>query len=69
MNLLRINDLAAKLQMSKSNVRKLLREGELPKPMIIGDRIHVWNEATINTWLEHKERSSVSGDHMPHDQD
>ena len=69
MKLIRIKELAEKLQMSKSGIRRLIKVGQLPEAMLIGDRIHVWNEETIDQWLEAKEGSSMSWNNLPHDKE
>ena len=56
MQLLRLTHLVKKLSMSKSAIRKLMKEGEFPKPIRIGANIDVWNEDTIDQWFEAKER-------------
>lgn len=69
MQLLRLTHLVKKLSMSKSAIRKLMLEGEFPKPIRIGKNIDVWNEETINRWFKAKEGSVLSQSHLSHGQE
>jgi len=49
--LLTIDQLATKLGVSKSCIRKWLATGFLPRPMKIGKRLVRWEQSTIADWL------------------
>jgi len=65
--LLRIGHLVRKLSISKSAIRKLMAEGEFPKPIRIGRNIDVWNQKTVNEWFETKEGSVLPKPDLSHD--
>ena len=50
--LLTREQLAERLQLDVRTLRRLEREGAVPRPVRIGDRIARWRRADIDTWLE-----------------
>jgi len=49
--LLTIDQLATKLGVSKSCIRKWLASGFLPPPLKLGKRLVRWEQSTIAAWL------------------
>ncbi len=47
---LRIQDLAAHLQISIRHARRLVRDGELPAPTRLG-RLHRWPREGVEAWM------------------
>jgi len=53
-NLLRIKDVMKKTGVAKSTIWLWVKEGKLPKPIKLSERITVWNENEIDEWIELK---------------
>lgn len=51
MNLLTDKQVAASLNISRSHVWRLAKQGNLPAPIRIGGRTTRWNESDLNAWL------------------
>lgn len=49
--LLRRKDLSAKLKISKTQIYRLVKRGDLPPPHKLSERVSVWSEAEVNVWL------------------
>jgi len=56
-NLLRIDDVCAKLKMTKTTVYKLRREDStFPRQIKLGSRAVRWKEDELNKWVEAQAR-------------
>ncbi len=51
-NLIRINELATYLNISKVTVWRWRKEGRLPPPRALGPKIVFWERETIEAWLD-----------------
>lgn len=49
--LLRRKDVSAKLKISKTQIYRLVRRGDLPPPRKLSERVSVWSEAEVDAWL------------------
>ena len=54
--IIRINQLCKILCVSKSTLWRMRRDGELPEPINLSNRLVGWEKSTIESWL--RERSS-----------
>jgi len=48
---LRMNDLQEKVGLSRSQIYKLIAEGDFPKQDKVGERISVWQESKVEKWM------------------
>lgn len=60
MKLYLIEEVAKILRVTPQSVRKLIKEGDFPQPIVIGERRHVWSEKAIEGWVEAKENMGIS---------
>jgi prophage regulatory protein len=51
---LRVKDLAPRIGMSVNSIWRLSREGKLPKPFKLSEKVTVWKAADVLAWLEEK---------------
>ena len=49
-----------KLPISAEKLRKMVKAGEFPKPIKIGNR-NYWRPACVDAWIESKEREAQEG--------
>jgi len=49
--LLTVTELSAWLRVSRSTIYRMLRKGELPRPLRLSRRRVGWREADIRRWL------------------
>ena len=54
MKFLRISDLKEKVRLSRSQIYKLIADGDFPKQGKLGERISVWSESEIEEWMRRK---------------
>ena len=54
MKFLRISDLKEKVGLSRSQIYKLIADGDFPKQDKLGERISVWSESEIEEWMRRK---------------
>jgi prophage regulatory protein len=54
MRLLRINAVAERVEYHPVHVRRLIRNGNFPSPIRLGENRVAWIEAEIEEWLEGK---------------
>ena len=54
MRFLRIGDLQEKVGLSRSQIYKLIADGEFPKQNKLGERISVWEESKVEEWMVSK---------------
>ena len=52
--LLRRPDVSRKLNISKTEIYRLIRRGAFPAPHKLSERVSVWNEGDIDAWLSRK---------------
>ena len=48
---IRINELKNKVGLSRSQIYKLIAEGDFPRQDKVGDRISVWQESKVEEWM------------------
>ena len=51
---LRIGDLQKKVGLSRSQIYKLIADGDFPKQDKLGERISVWQESKVEEWMVSK---------------
>jgi prophage regulatory protein len=51
---IRMPDLRSKVGLSKSQIYKLIQQGEFPKPIKLGDKIAVWAQTEVEEWMSSK---------------
>lgn len=51
-------EVAGLLRIDRRSLRRMIREGEIPKPITIGDRCLRWRRSAIEEWLRVKESRS-----------
>jgi prophage regulatory protein len=51
---LRMPQLKQKVALSRSQIYRLIQQGEFPKPIKLGDKIAVWVDSEINEWMTTK---------------
>ncbi len=49
--LLRRKDVSAKLKISKTQIYRLVKCGDLPPPHKLSERVSVWSEAEVDAWI------------------
>lgn len=54
MNFLRIKDVMKKTGLAKSTIWLWIKEGKIPKPIKLSERVTVWKESDIDDWIESK---------------
>ena len=54
MRFLRIGDLQEKVGLSRSQIYKLIADGDFPKQNKVGERISVWQESEVEEWMVSK---------------
>ena len=54
MRLLRISAVAKRVEFHPVSVRRLIRDGNFPAPIRLGENRVAWIEAEIDEWLEGK---------------
>lgn len=47
-----IEEVSHVTSISKSHIRKLVRDGEFPKPVKLGRQKTVWTIESVNQWIE-----------------
>ena len=54
MNFIRIKDVMKKTGLARSTIWLWVKEGKLPKPIKLSERVTVWKESDIDEWMESK---------------
>jgi len=49
---LRLPSVIDKVGLSRSQIYKLIRRGDFPKPVKIGPKISVWIEENLEVWMD-----------------
>ena len=48
---IRMPDLRQKVGLSKSQIYKLIQQGEFPEPIKLGKKISVWTDSEVEEWM------------------
>lgn len=56
--ILRPNDLIKKLSISRATLYKLIKDGELEKPIQLGANSVGWKTSTIDQWLDDRAKQA-----------
>ncbi len=51
---LRIQQVLDKTGLSRTHTYRLIQQGDHPKPIQLSERVFVWNEDSIDSWLKSK---------------
>jgi prophage regulatory protein len=51
---LRLPSVSEKVGLSRSQIYKLIQQGEFPKPIKLGPKISVWIEEKLEAWMDAK---------------
>lgn len=57
---LRAGKVLEKTGFSKTHLYRLIQQGRFPAPTSLSERVKVWDEAAIDTWLDEKFASGES---------
>ena len=70
---LRMDDLREKVGLSRSQIYKLIADGDFPKQNKVGERISVWHESEVEEWMVSKinieEEFSVTEEELEREED
>ena len=70
---LRMDDLREKVGLSRSQIYKLIADGDFPKQNKVGERISVWQESEVEEWMVSKinieEELSVTEEELESEED
>ena len=58
MKLLRLPKVIEATTMCKASIYRLVKKGEFPAPIKIGERAVAWKEEEVTAWIESRERVS-----------
>ena len=53
-NFLRMSDLTDKVGICRSQIYKLIQQGDFPMQIKLGERISVWSESEVEEWMRRK---------------
>ena len=62
-DLLTRSDLLNLLKIDIRTLRRMVRAGEVPPPIILADRTHRWRRSTIESFLKRKEERALTAGH------
>ena len=48
---IRMPDLRQKVGLSKSQIYKLIQQGEFPEPVKLGRKVSVWTDSDVEEWM------------------
>ena len=51
---IRMPDLRQKVGLSKSQIYKLIQQGEFPEPVKFGRKVSVWTDSEVEEWMSSK---------------
>jgi prophage regulatory protein len=51
---LRMSQLKQKVALSRSQIYRLIQQGEFPKQIKLGDKIAVWVDSEVEEWMSSK---------------
>lgn len=52
--MMRLKDVCARLSVSKSHVRRLVKDSNFPQPIKLGPRASAWPEAEVDSWVSRR---------------
>ncbi len=55
--LLRLSEVRSRTALGRSTIYRLMRNGDFPEPLKIGDRAVRWRESEIEEWLAARPRA------------
>lgn len=58
-SLLRLPAIMAKTTFSETSIYRLMKTGEFPKPLKLGERAVAWRSDEVDAWIESRTRSTV----------
>jgi prophage regulatory protein len=50
-NFMRISDVMQRTRLARSTVWLWVKQGKLPAPIKLSERVTVWRESTLNAWM------------------
>ena len=50
----RMTELKDKVALSRSQIYKLIQQGEFPEPIKLGKKISVWTDSEVEEWMSSK---------------
>ena len=59
--LLTLDEVMARLKMSRSSIYRLMAEFSFPRPVRIGGRTNRWREDEVTAWLAEQPEGGVKG--------
>jgi prophage regulatory protein len=51
---IRMTELKDKVALSRSQIYKLIQQGEFPEPIKLGKKISVWTDSEVEEWMSSK---------------
>jgi prophage regulatory protein len=51
---IRMTELKEKVALSRSQIYKLIQQGEFPEPIKLGKKISVWTDHEVEEWMSSK---------------
>lgn len=51
---IRMTELKGKVALSRSQIYKLIQQGEFPEPIKLGKKISVWTDSEVEEWMSSK---------------
>jgi prophage regulatory protein len=59
--LLRLSDVRDRVPYSRSTIYDLIKKGEFPKPISLGERAVAWVESDIDAWIQARVEKGRTG--------
>jgi prophage regulatory protein len=60
--ILRLPDTMSKIGLSKPSIYRLMKLGQFPQPIALGERARGWVESELDAWIDQKRnRGAVNG--------
>lgn len=53
-NFLRVTDVMQRTRLARSTIWLWVKEGKLPAPIKLSDRVTVWRESELNAWMDNQ---------------
>ncbi len=57
--ILRINEVVARVHISRATIYRLIGKGQFPKPVSIGNRAKGWIKSDVDSWFRAREPESI----------
>lgn len=51
---LRVNDVMQRTRLARSTIWLWVKQGKLPAPIKLSDRVTVWRESELNAWMDNQ---------------